>query len=92
MSHPLVQFLLARYDEEDPDRTSPAIEELRSTAIELECRMLTGDEPYLFETSVSEREVAWWALRMQGFMYRERDDFQDEWRVWPDPKAPRPTP
>lgn len=88
MSHPLVAYLLARYDEEDPDHTNPAVNERRNQITELECRMLTGDDPYLFEPGIAERDVAWWALRMAAFMFRDRDDFQDEWRVPPDPKAP----
>ena len=90
MNHPLVQYLLARYDEEDPTRTNPAVNERRGQVTELECRIITSDDPYLLAPGVSEREVAWWALRMAGFMYRERDDFQDDWRVPPDPKV-KPT-
>lgn len=77
MSHPLVEFLLARYDEEDPDHTDPDVNERREQATTTECHLITGDEPYDNYRSV--RAVAWLALRVAGARYHTHPDYLDEW-------------
>ena len=87
MSHPLVEYLLARYDEEDPDHADPELNDLRASATELECHLVHGvDEPY--DGEATESEAAWLALRLQGVAYRERKDFQDDWRLFSGPRTP----
>ncbi|MBX9392258.1 hypothetical protein K4749_01255 [Streptomyces sp. TRM72054] len=88
MSHPLVQYLLARYDEADPDHTDPDLNKLRDRATELECHLVYGVDTLYDVTGVTDSEAAWLALRLQGLTYRERSDYQDEWRLPMDPKAP----
>jgi hypothetical protein len=77
MSHPLVEFLLARYDEEDPTRTNPDIQELRSTATEMECHLIASDD--LDAYGVPKRDIAWAGLRLQALRYRGHPDLDDDW-------------
>lgn len=77
MSHPLVQFLLARYDEEDPDHRDPTIQKLRRIATEMECHLIASDEPDAY--GVPKRDVAWAGLRLQALRYHSHPDCDRDW-------------
>lgn len=94
MSHPIVQFLLARYDEEDPDHTDPEINEYRDRTAELECHMIVGGDLYP-HPDVSKQEYALGGLKIAAFRYRDHPDFDEDWRLPFDSYRPpdeEPTP
>ncbi|MER5750642.1 hypothetical protein [Streptomyces sp. NPDC002088] len=92
MSHPLVRFLLARYDEEDPAHTNSAINELRDEATEMECHLIASDDPDAY--GEPKRDVAWAVLRLQALKYRDHPGFNDTWRLVANSRQPpqEPTP
>lgn len=78
MKHPIVQFLLDRYDEEDPD--DPDLPALRDAVAQLECHMIVGGDLYPYP-DVSKQEYALGGLKIAAFKYRDHPDFDEDWRL-----------
>ena len=78
MRHPIVQFLLARYDEEDPG--NPHLPQMRDQLTELECHMVVGGDLYPYP-DVTKEEYALAGLKLAAFRYRDHPDFDEDWHL-----------
>ena len=82
MRHPIIVFLLARLDEEDPN--FPYLAELRERIAELEYHLIDGG-PLLgnedLGPGVTKEDLALAGLKVAAFRYRDHPDYKPDWRL-----------
>ncbi|MGA6223487.1 hypothetical protein ACPESV_24515 [Streptomyces umbrinus] len=92
MRHPIVRFLLARYNEEDPD--TPHLPELRDQLGELECNLIVGGELTAnpdADPTLTKTDIALAGLKVAAFRYRDHPEYDDDWRLPFDHERRSPT-